>query len=115
MPEGLRLRGLRIEAGDRCLVDDVSLELEPGSLTVLVGASGSGKSLTARSLLGLVSADPGVVHADLEVEVEGRVHRPYQDGSFKQLRGSVIGWLPQDARGSLNPLWTVDRQVREAL
>ena len=115
MADGVRLRDLRIETHDRVLVEGVSLQLQPGCLTVLVGASGSGKSLTARSLLGLVGARPGVTGGELEVEVDGNVHRPYTDGSFTKLRGGVIGWLPQDARGALNPLWSVGRQVREAL
>ena len=115
MAEFLRLRDLRIEANNQMLVDGVCLELKPGRLTVLVGASGSGKSLTARALLGLVDASPGVTHAELEVQFGNRRCHPYKDGSFDQLRGAVIGWMPQDSRGALDPLWTVGRQVRESL
>ena len=50
----VHLRSLRILAGKRALVSQVSLHILPGQITVLVGASGSGKTLTARSLLGLV-------------------------------------------------------------
>ncbi len=115
MPDSLRLRDLRIEAGDQVLVDGVGLDLTPGSLTVLVGASGSGKSLTARALLGLVDARPGVTRAEFDVQIGTSHCRPYHDGSFKQLRGAVIGWMPQDSRGALDPLWTVGRQVQESL
>jgi peptide/nickel transport system ATP-binding protein len=114
MAEGLRLTGLVIEAGARRLVDGVSLHLRPGRITVLVGSSGSGKTLTARSLLGMVPPRPGVVAGELEIEVEGRVLRPFQQG-FQDVRGALVGYLAQDAPGSLDPLWTIGRQVREAL
>ena len=54
MAEPVTLEGLTIRVGDRTLVDSVSLAFRPGELTGLVGASGSGKTLTCRSLLGLV-------------------------------------------------------------
>ncbi len=123
-PDRVRLRELRIESRDGVLVDDVSLELHPGKITVLVGASGSGKTLTARSLLGLIAPNLKLVHGQLRVEVDGKEHSPYDPmvASFKQLnerfrllRGSVIGYLPQNARGGLDPLWSVGRQVRECL
>ena len=65
----VHLRSLRILAGKRALVSQVSLHILPGQITVLVGASGSGKTLTARSLLGLVHGiEPGIVAADLEIQ-----------------------------------------------
>lgn len=57
----LSLSELRVRIPERELVRGVSLELEAGQVVALVGASGSGKSLTAKSLLGLVEAQFGVV------------------------------------------------------
>ncbi len=121
----LKLTDLRIEGPNGVLVDDAHLELRPGEVTVLVGASGSGKSLTTRSLLGLVDPALRLVRADLRVEVEGVEHHPYDslsladskllERNFQPLRGEIIGYLPQDARGSLEPLWTIGRQVLECL
>ena len=119
MADVLVLDDLRIEAelpggGRRRLVDGVGLRLDAGRITVLVGASGSGKTLTARALLGMVPVRPGVVGGSLEIAVDGIVHRPFKRG-FEGLRGGVIGYLAQDARGSLDPLWPIARQVVEAL
>lgn len=121
----LKLTDLRIEGPDGVLVDDAHLEVRPGEITVLVGASGSGKSLTTRALLGLVDPDLRLVRADLRVEVDGVEHHPYDERAlanhrilehnFRPLRGEIIGHLPQDARGSLEPLWTIGRQVLESL
>ena len=117
------MSGLNITSVDRALVSDVSLSLTPGTLTALVGSSGSGKTLTTRSLLGMVDFRPGVVSAELVVSVDGVEHRPYAaagkrravERAFRPLRGGVLGYLPQDARGSLDPLRRVGRQVAACL
>ncbi|MEC7240570.1 MAG: ATP-binding cassette domain-containing protein [Myxococcota bacterium] len=122
MSDFIRLERLTICSGQTTLVDTTGFTLRPGALHVLVGASGSGKTLTARSLLGLVGARPGVTHADLLFSVEGNETRPYAGQPdtrevhrrFKPLRGDVIGYLPQDARASLNPVWRVGGQVSRA-
>ncbi len=126
--DGVRLVGLRIEGPQGVLVDGVDLALEPGRIHVLVGASGSGKTLSARSLLGMVDARPGVTAGELAVTWQGRTWRPYEgldlrtrrgrkqlEQRFRPLRGSIVGYLPQDARRSLDPLWTVGKQLRAAL
>jgi len=129
----LSLHGLRILAGTTPLVHDVDLQLEAGEILALVGASGSGKTLSARALLGLPGPRPGVVAAELEIRVGDRVLRPYQGlaeavaagkpgrfwrkahQAFRPVRGHLVGTMAQDARGALDPLWTVERQLREAL
>ena len=97
------LSGLEIASKERPLVQGVGLTLTPGALTALVGSSGSGKTLTTRSLLGMVDFSPGVVKADLTVRIDGVEHRPYDAGkrrlverAFRPLRGGVLGYLPQD-------------------
>ena len=57
----LALTGLSIAAGKTALVKGVSLALRSGEILALVGASGSGKTLTARALMGLTRPRPGVV------------------------------------------------------
>jgi ABC-type dipeptide/oligopeptide/nickel transport system ATPase component len=133
VPDLLSLKGLRVQAGQIPLVREVDLQLRAGEILALVGASGSGKTLTARSLLGLPGPRPGVTAAQLEITVDERVLRPY-DGleqavlrgrpgrfwrrsrpAFQPIRGHIVGYMAQDARGALDPLWTVERQLREAL
>ncbi|MCB9762927.1 MAG: ABC transporter ATP-binding protein [Alphaproteobacteria bacterium] len=118
----LRLRGLRVAADRKVLVDGMSLDLRPGHITALVGRSGSGKTLTARALLGLVGCTPGVVAGSLEITVDGKLHRPYastdpraRERAFRPLRGAVVGYLPQDTQASLDPLRRVGAQVTLAL
>lgn len=120
MADRVALSGLTVMAGPRTVVREAGLALEPGKIHVLVGASGSGKTLTARSLLGLVRARPGVVQADLQVEIDGVTHRPYAaltqgeralEKAFLPVRGAAIGYLAQDARASLDPLRSVGRQL----
>ncbi len=121
----LTLADLRIEGPDGVLVDDAGLVIDPGRITVLVGASGSGKSLTTRSLLGMTDPNLRLVRADLRVEVDGVEHDPYDtesladrrllEGRFRPLRGPILGYMPQNAQASLEPLWTVGAQVVECL
>jgi ABC-type dipeptide/oligopeptide/nickel transport system ATPase component len=119
MADSLSFTRLRIQAGNQVLVDTSGFQMSPGEITVLVGASGSGKTLTARSLLGLVPPMPGVVDSDLCFSVGGTDHRPYENAPsprerharFEPLRGHVIGYLPQNARASLNPVWRIGKQI----
>ncbi len=133
MSDRIQLRGLYIHAGERPLVRDVGLSLEAGEILALVGSSGSGKTLTARALLGLAGPRPGVTAAQLEIGDNGRLVEPYEGLAaaveagrpgrfwrraakrFLPIRGRVIGYMAQDARGALDPMWTVQRQVQEAL
>ena len=116
----LVLEGLQVQAGSRHLVRGVGLTVRGGEVVGLVGPSGSGKTLTARALLGLVDFAPGVVAADLTLTCEGRDHRPYdplptrrteREHAFREVRGALLGYLPQDAPGSLDPAQRVGRPI----
>jgi ABC-type dipeptide/oligopeptide/nickel transport system ATPase component len=120
----IELRHLKVTAGDKTLVDTTGFSLNAGEAHLLVGASGSGKTLTARSLLGIMPAGASVDSAELIVTLSnGKTLNPYAalpsrravESQFRALRGGVIGYLPQDARGSLDPLMKIGNQVSSCL
>jgi len=117
----LEVDGLRIEAPSRVLVDAVSFAVEPGELVALVGASGAGKSLIGRAIVGLLPFEPGVVAGEVKVLEDGRpvvvltAHGAGRHSALASLRGRTVGWIPQDARAALAPVYTIGRQLRDAL
>lgn len=111
-----------IKVGDRTVVDGVSFEWHAGEIVGLVGASGSGKTMTARAILGLVDAEPGVVAGKILIRSGSRESTPYgryprgrvsRDRAFAGLRGEVLAYIPQDAPSALDPTRTVWEQVRD--
>jgi oligopeptide/dipeptide ABC transporter ATP-binding protein len=90
-------------------VDGVSFDVHAGETVGLVGESGSGKSVTARSILGLID-EPGRIEGG-EIRFRGT---DLTEGHWEQCRGD-IAIVFQDPGGSLNPVYTVGNQIREAL
>jgi len=90
-------------------VDGVSFDVEAGETVGLVGESGSGKSVTARSVLGLVE-EPGVIE-DGSIRFRGD---ELVGGNWDEHRGD-IAIVFQDPMNSLNPVYTVGNQIKEAL
>lgn len=106
---------LRVVAGTTTLVESASLRIGEGEVVALVGASGSGKSVTARALLGLLPFSPGLVGGRVRATVGAQTWTPRTPAEFRPLRGSVVGLLWQDARAALDPLRNVGQQVAEAI
>jgi len=113
----LEVRGLRVEfptrRGTLVAVDRVSFSIEPGEVLGVVGESGAGKSLTGMAIIGLLEP-PGRIGAG-EILLEGeRIDRlPYEE--LRRIRGRKIGAIFQDPLTSLNPLYTVGRQLEETI
>jgi len=95
-------------------VDGIDLNLYEGETVGLVGESGSGKSVTARSIMGLVE-EPGEVLPESSIRFKGEEITDYDTAQYQDLRGSGIGMIFQDPLSSLNPVFTVGNQIREAL
>jgi ABC-type dipeptide/oligopeptide/nickel transport system ATPase component len=94
-------------------LDDVSFEIAPGEILGVVGESGAGKSLTGAAIIGLLEP-PGRI-AGGQVSLEGqRIDNLPQD-KMRQIRGRKIGAIFQDPLTSLNPLYTVGRQITETI
>jgi peptide/nickel transport system ATP-binding protein len=112
------VRGLNIwassESGQpRHIVKNVSFALQRGQCLALVGESGSGKSVTARSLVGL-AGDGLQVQAET-LSLHGETLQQRSDSWWRQVRGSKVGFILQDALVSLDPLRPVGKEIAEAL
>ena len=95
-------------------VDGISFDINKGETLGIVGESGSGKSVTARSIMGLIDA-PGDVRPESSIKFNGEELTAYTDTEYQQIRGSGIGMVFQDPLKSLNPVYTVGNQIKEAL
>ncbi|HEY4556993.1 MAG TPA: ABC transporter ATP-binding protein [Enteractinococcus sp.] len=92
-------------------VKNVSFSLIPGKALGIVGESGSGKSVTARALLGLTG---GTVTADT-LNILGTDARNLTDKQWRELRGSQVAMILQDALNSLDPLRPIHREIADGL
>ena len=110
------LQDLTIRAPGRVLVEGVEVVVEPGRVTALVGPSGSGKSLTARALMGVLDVAPGLERGSLRYPAldpakdwfEGvRGGGPRAQARLleatRALRGAYLSYSPQAASSALNP------------
>ncbi|WP_417208552.1 ABC transporter ATP-binding protein [Antarctobacter sp.] len=100
--------------GEFVAVDRVSLHLKRGETLGLVGESGSGKSLTGLSLLRLVPK-PAARVSEGEVVLDGIDLLGLSEEEMRKIRGRKISMILQDPQTSLNPSFTVGRQIIEAL
>jgi peptide/nickel transport system ATP-binding protein len=116
-PPLLEVKNLRVEfptrRGTLLAVDDVSFDIAPGEVLGVVGESGAGKSLTGNAIIGLLEP-PGRIAAG-EIRLEGRRidNLPYEE--MRKIRGARIGAIFQDPLTSLNPLYSVGRQIVETI
>jgi peptide/nickel transport system ATP-binding protein len=102
----------RTEDGHVCAVDQVSLEARAGELLAVVGESGCGKSVMAMALSGLLPHNATVTGS---VELGGRQLVGASQAELRRVRGSRIAYIFQEPMTSLNPVFTVGRQVAEVL
>jgi peptide/nickel transport system ATP-binding protein len=113
----LEVKNLRVEFptrhGTLLALDDVSFDIAPGEILGVVGESGAGKSLTGSAIIGLLEP-PGRIAAG-EIRLEGqRIDKlPYE--TMRAIRGRRIGAIFQDPLTSLNPLYTIGRQLIETI
>ncbi|MBQ8554855.1 MAG: ABC transporter ATP-binding protein [Clostridia bacterium] len=96
----------------RC-TDQVSFDVKPGEILCLVGESGCGKSITALSVLGLLSR-PGRVTKG-EILYQGCDLLKLRERELDAIRGSEIAMVFQDIMYSLNPVFTIGNQMTEVI
>lgn len=107
----LSVRHLSISFGSRAVVKDVSFDVQKGQTVALVGQSGSGKSITALSILGLVFG--ARVQGSIQLNGQELVGAP--DQLMYQVRGRKIALVFQEPMTALNPLHKVKKQIAEVM
>ena len=122
----LEVRDLRTvfatDDGPVPVVDGVSLQIPHGETVALVGESGCGKSVTALSILRLIPEPPGRITSGEVLLAAGRGHatQPIDllrltKKEMRDIRGNRIAMIFQDPMTSLNPVYTIGRQIVEAI
>ena len=110
----LTVRGLDVTVRDQTLIEDVSFTIRSGERVGMIGESGSGKSLTALSLLGLLpeglEVNGSVRLAGVEHDVAGA-----SEAQMSRVRGKDIAMVFQEPMTALNPTMRVGDQVAEAM
>lgn len=102
------IRHLNIAINGKPIVDDVDLDIADGERVGLVGSSGSGKSMIARAMMGLLPATAQVTGS---VELGGTQVIGASDAVVADLRGRYVGMVFQNPSAALNPVMTVAQQV----
>ena len=95
-------------------VDGISFNVRKGETLGIVGESGCGKSMTARSLLRLVPKPSGRIVGG-QVLLKGDDLLQKSENEMRSIRGRRISMIMQDPQTSLNPMFTIGNQLREAL
>lgn len=123
----LVLEELCLRVPQRVLVEGVSIVVRKGRITAVVGASGSGKTLSARAAMGIIDPGLGLVRGSLRypgvrsgelfsgVEGSGRLGRWRLQRRTRPFRGGYVTYAPQSASSALNPGRTVGRQLQLAI
>ena len=95
-------------------VDGVSLSVNPGECLGVIGESGSGKSVTALSVLGLVASPPGVITGGaVRFQGQDMIGAPYK--KLREMRGNRVAYIFQDPLSTLHPLYQIGKQLSEAI
>jgi oligopeptide transport system ATP-binding protein len=114
----LKVENLRVSfhtyAGEVKAVRGVSFDLRRGECLAIVGESGCGKSVTAKSIMGLIK-DPGEILEGSAIYYNGENILKYNKKQWQNYKGGECSIVFQDALASLNPTMRVGRQIMENL
>ena len=108
----LSVRNLSVAIHEKPIVKDISFNLGAGEILALTGESGSGKSISALALMGLLplgSKKGGIINFD------GKDLNKISENKFCKLRGKKISMVFQEPMTALNPLKNIGRQISETL
>ncbi|MFP8888487.1 dipeptide ABC transporter ATP-binding protein [Natrialbaceae archaeon A-CW2] len=103
----------RTEEGTVTAVNDVSFALDQGEVMGIVGESGAGKSVTAKSIMRLIRYPGEIVSGS--ITFDGQDLLSLSEKEMRSVRGNKITLIPQDPMTSLNPVLTVGQQIIETI
>ncbi len=94
-------------------LDDISFGIAPGEILGVVGESGAGKSLTGAAIIGLLEPPGRIASGQILLEGQRIDNLPYEQ--MRHIRGRQIGAIFQDPLTSLNPLYSIGKQLTETI
>ena len=107
----LHVKNLTLKIPSKTLVEDVSFKVQPGQTTCLVGASGSGKSLVAKAIMGLLPE--GIKQTAGEIYFNDKDCSTLSPEERRRLRGKSMAMIFQEPMSALNPVLTIGYQIEE--
>ncbi|WP_371061062.1 ABC transporter ATP-binding protein [Rhodosalinus sp. 5P4] len=108
----LQIEGLNLSVGGAPILREVSLSIAAGEILAVTGESGSGKSLTALSVMGLLPGNASVAGA---IRLEGRDLLGLSEREMCAVRGRDVGMVFQEPMTALNPVQSIGDQVAETI
>ena len=96
------------------VVNGIDFTVKEGEIVGIVGESGCGKSMTSLSIMGLLPSPIGVI-ADGSIEFMGRNLTDLSEAEMRKIRGSQISMIFQEPMTSLNPAYTIGKQIDEMI
>ena len=102
-------------AGEVQSVRGVNFTVDTGESVAIVGESGCGKSVTAKTIMGLIQTPPGEIKKESQILFEGRNLLEMSEKEWEAYRGSDCAIVFQDALAALNPTLTIGRQITEKI
>ena len=102
-------------AGEVQSVRGISFEVNEGETLAIVGESGCGKTVTAKSLMRLIQIPPGEIKKGSEILYKGEDILKMNEKQLRHFRGAEISMIFQDPMTSLNPTMTIGKQIAESL
>ena len=108
----LSIRNLRVSFSETEVLHGIDLDIEQGTIHALIGESGSGKSVLARSILGLAGANCQTTGS---IKYCNHELTSFTQKQFQTIRGAEIAMVVQDAMSALNPMRTIGQQLLETI
>lgn len=106
----ISIRDLHVSFGSVEVLHGIDLDIEQGVIHALIGESGSGKSVLARSILGLAGNNCRI---NGSIRFQGNELLTLSAEEYRKLRGAEIAMVVQDAMSALNPMRTIGHQLME--